>query len=243
MKKSIFLLSSSSVHGHGFLEFNREDIRNFFAGLSTPLLFVPFAAGKSEWNSYTAKVAHFFKTIDIPVTGIHTVAENDIFSKYQAIFIGGGNTFRLLRELQQRNLASRIRKAVQEDGMLYMGSSAGTNMATCSVRTTNDMPIVYPEGGFDAINLFPWQINPHYLDPDPTSKHMGETREQRIAEFHQENDTPVFGLREGSYISIAPDVHMTREIFIGGTAGARVFKKGRAPYEAPTETTFIFDEK
>lgn len=243
MKKSILLLSSSSVHGHGFLEFHREDIRSFFTGLSTPLLFVPFAAGKSEWNSYTAKVAHFFKTIDIPVTGIHTVAENDIFSQYKAIFIGGGNTFRLLRELQQRNLLTRIRKAVQAEGMLYMGSSAGTNMATCSIRTTNDMPIVYPEGGFDAINLFPWQINPHYLDPDPTSKHMGETREQRIAEFHQENDTPVFGLREGSYISIAPNVHVTREIFIGGTAGARVFKKGLPPYEAPTETTFIFDEK
>lgn len=242
MKKTILLLSSSSVHGHGFLEFHREDIRNFFAGFSTPVLFVPFAAGKDEWDNYTSKVADFFKTIDIPVTGIHAVADDKIFSDYKAIFIGGGNTFRLLRELQQRNLLTRIRKAVQEDGMRYMGSSAGTNMATCSIRTTNDMPIVYPEGGFDAINLFPWQINPHYLDPDPSSKHMGETREQRIAEFHQENDTPVFGLREGSYISIAPDVHTTREIFIGGTAGARIFLKGRPPYEAPTGTAFTFEK-
>ncbi|MBX2904672.1 MAG: dipeptidase PepE [Taibaiella sp.] len=242
MKKTIFLLSSSSVHGHGFLEFNREDIRTFFAGLSTPLLFVPFAAGRVEWDNYTAKVADFFKTIDIPVTGIHTVDDNKIFSEYKAIFIGGGNTFRLLRELQQRNLLTRIRKAVQVDGMLYMGSSAGTNMATCSIRTTNDMPIVYPDGGFDAINLFPWQINPHYLDPDPSSKHMGETREQRIAEFHQENDTPVFGLREGSYISIAPDVRETREIFIGGEPGARIFLKGRPPYEAPTAAPFTFEQ-
>ena len=243
MKKSIFLLSSSSVHGHGFLEHNRDDISRFFEGVSTPLLFVPFAAGKNEWDAYTAKAAGFFETIGIKVTGIHTVADERIFSDYAAIFIGGGNTFRLLRELQQRNLLTRIRRAVQEDGMRYMGSSAGTNMATCSIRTTNDMPIVYPEGGFDAINLFPWQINPHYLDPNPSSTHMGETREQRIAEFHQENDTPVFGLREGSYISIAPDVHMTKEIFIGGKPGARIFLKGKLPYEAPTDIPFTFAEK
>lgn len=240
MKNTIFLLSSSSVHGHGFLEYNREDIRTFFSGLATPLLFVPFAAARTEWDAYTQKVAAFFSTIGIEVRGIHTVDEDTIFTSYNAIFIGGGNTFRLLRELQQRSLLARIRKAVQGGGMRYMGSSAGTNMATKSIRTTNDMPIVYPEGGYDALNLFPWQINPHYLDPDPTGTHMGETREQRIAEFHQENDTPVFGLREGSYISVAPDVHTTGELYIGGRPGCRIFLPGRPPYEAQTETAFIF---
>ncbi len=240
MQNSILLLSSSVVHGYGFLEYSRDVITSFMSGLSTPLVFVPFAAGETEWDSYIDKVRTFFTTLGIEVKGIHTLTEEEIW-QHEAIFIGGGNTFRLLNELQQRNLLPGIRQAVLGGKMKYLGSSAGTNMATCSIRTTNDMPIIYPKDGFDALNLFTYQINPHYLDPEPESKHKGETRDQRIAEFHQENDTPVIGLREGSYISIATNFAETHEMYIGGTPGAKIFLKGKEPYEAPRETAFRLD--
>lgn len=240
MKKSIFLLSSSNVHGHGYLEYNKGALLSFLEGISTPILFVPFAAGKSEWDSYTAKIATFFAPAGIAVEGIHTVAADRIFTGFEVIFIGGGNTFRLLHQLQQANLLTGIREAVLTGRMSYIGSSAGTNMACKSIRTSNDMPIVYPEQGFEALDLFPYQVNAHYMDPDPNSSHMGETRAQRIAEFHQENDMPVIGLREGSYLHLAPDFRETNELFIGGSPGAKIFLKGKDPYEAITEEHFIF---
>lgn len=239
MQNSILLLSSSNVHGYGFLEYSRDVISQFMTGIKTPLLFVPYAAGKIEWDSYTEKVRNFFSTLDIPVTGIHTVAKERMFTDHEAIFVGGGNTFRLLNELQQQGLMSRIQEAVLAGSMRYMGSSAGTNLATKSICTTNDMPIVYPKDGFDGLNLFPYQINPHYLDPEPESKHKGETREQRIAEFHQENGTPVIGLREGAYISIGRDCGATKQLYIGGKPGAKIFEQGKTPYEAPVDKLFV----
>ena len=101
------------------------------------------------------------------------------------------------------------------------------------------MPIVYPAGGFDGLNLFTCQINPHYLDPDPDTSHKGETRDQRLAEFHQENDIPVVGLREGAYININTDFATTRELYIGGINGAKIFNRGKAPYEAPVNKKFV----
>jgi dipeptidase E len=108
--------------------------------------------------------------------------------------------------------------------MPYMGASAGTNIAAPTIRTTNDMPIVEPDG-FDALGLVPFQINPHYLDPDPQSRHMGETREERIREFLEENDRVVVGLREGAWLRIEGGEALLRG------AGARVFRRGEAPRE------------
>jgi dipeptidase E len=143
------------------------------------------------------------------------------------MFIGGGNTFRLLTLLHEKALIAPIRKRVAA-GMPYMGSSAGTNVASPTIKTTNDMPIVYPPT-FDALNLVPFQINPHYLDPDPASKHQGETREQRIREFHEMNETPVVGLREPALIRIDG---ARAELL--GDAGARLFKRGSQPVELAT---------
>jgi len=238
MQNSILLISSSAVHGYGFLEYNRDAVRAFVEGLTTPLLFVPYAGNKNEWDTYTGKVRAFFGTLNIPVVGIHTVPRESV-PDYGAVFIGGGNTFRLLNELQEQNLMPAIRAAVLAGSMRYMGSSAGSNMAGKTICTTNDMPIVYPKGGFDALNLFPYQLNPHYLDPEPGSKHKGETRDQRIAEFHQVNDTPVIGLREGAYLGMNIDVAETREMYVGGKPGAKIFLKGKAPYEAPREEKFV----
>lgn len=239
MKRSILLLSSSSVHGYGFLQHSRATILSFLDGLSTPVLFVPYAAGRPEWDDYTNKVRHFFTPLAISVTGIHTIAKEAI-TDFEVIFIGGGNTFRLLHTLQQQSLLPPIREAVMAGKMSYMGSSAGTNMAGKTICTTNDMPIIYPQGGFDALNLFPCQINPHYIDADPDSKHKGETREQRIAEYHQENDTPVIGLREGAYLHLNTNFATTKELFIGGEPGAKMFYKGKAPFDVAGNQKFVF---
>jgi len=227
MHYSILLLSSSSVHGYGYLEYNRDAITEFIAGLTTPLLFVPYAAHEDEWDAYTDKVRAFFATLQVPVAGIHTIPTAKI-KEYGAVFIGGGNTFRLLNRLQETGMMPAIRSAVQDGTMRYMGSSAGSNMAGKTICTTNDMPIIYPKLGFEALNLFPYQVNPHYLDPEPETKHKGETRDQRINEYHQENATPVIGLREGAYLGITPG----GEMYIGGAPGARIFEQGVKAWEA-----------
>ncbi len=190
MQKSILLISSSSVAGSGYLDPFEETIKNFLKDIRE-IIFVPYAADKTNWDTYTQKVRDRFKLFGIDVTGIHEV-ENNI-DNFKAIFIGGGNTFRLLGQLQQNNLLSKINNAVLNKGLRYIGSSAGSNVACKTICTTNDMPIIYPEKGFNAINLIPLQINPHYIDPDPNSTHMGETRDDRIEEFHEANDTPVVG--------------------------------------------------
>jgi len=237
----ILLISSSAVHGYGYLECNRDAIQELTKNITTPVLFVPYAAARSEWDDYTNKVGAFFQKLDIAVVGMHKVPREKIFTDYEVIFVGGGNTFRLLHTLQQQGLVQDIRDAVLAGKMKYMGSSAGTNLATRSICTTNDMPIVYPAGGFDGLNLFSYQINPHYLDPEPNSSHKGETRDQRLSEFHQENDTTVIGLREGAYININTDFAATRELYIGGINGAKIFKKGKAAYEALVNEPFVLE--
>jgi dipeptidase E len=151
----------------------------------------------------------------------------------EAVFVGGGNTFRLLKQMYELDLIEAIRERVR-GGLPYIGSSAGTNVATPSIRTTNDMPIVFPPT-FDALGLVPFQINPHYLDPDPGSTHKGETREDRIREFHEENTTPVVGLREGSMIRVEGDAAT-----LIGDRPARIFRRGEAPYELPVGSRIDF---
>jgi dipeptidase E len=142
----------------------------------------------------------------------------------EGIFIGGGNTFRLLKALYDTDALEPIRKRVTT-GMPYMGASAGSNVACPTIRTTNDMPIVEPRS-LDALGLFPWQINPHYLDPEPGSKHMGETREERLIQYLEENARPVIGLREGGIIRVE-----NGRATLKGTSGARIFRRGKEPEE------------
>jgi dipeptidase E len=142
-----------------------------------------------------------------------------------AIFIGGGNTFRLLKALQDRDLLDPIRRKVKS-GAPYIGSSAGSNVAGPTIKTTKDMPIVQPRS-FDSLGLVPFQISPHFQDPDPNSKHMGETQEERILQFLEENETPVAGIREGAWL-----ICENRAITLKGEAGARIFRRGEAPVEA-----------
>jgi dipeptidase E len=151
----------------------------------------------------------------------------------EAIFTGGGNTFVLVDQLLRLKLMSVIKQAVNH-GTLYLGSSAGSNITGLTMQTTNDMPIVYPSS-FQTIGLVPFNLNPHYLDPDPNSTHMGETRETRIKEFHAFNTQPVIGLREGSWLEVVGET-----ITLRGSLSARVFTANQVPYELETNSILAF---
>lgn len=219
MKRNLLLISNSTLHGSGYLDHCADEIKKFMSERKT-ILFVPYARPSGMTHDQYTKVARErFEKMEIKLSGIHEYPYPvEAVQKAEAIFIGGGNTFVLLLELYKTNIIKEIRKKVSE-GMPYIGTSAGSNVACKSVKTTNDMPIKYPPS-FDGINLVPFNINPHYIDPDPSSKHMGETRETRIKEFHFYNDECVIGLREGAMLLIADD-----KMTLKGSTGARLFKK------------------
>ena len=218
----ILLISNSTLFGSGYLDHAEAEIRDFLGDLKR-VLFVPFAL--FDRDAYSATAAERFKRMGYELTSVHN-ATNPLqaVADTEAIFIGGGNTFRLLKTLYDQSLLEPIRRRVA-GGMPYIGSSAGSNVAGPTIKTTNDMPIVQPPS-FDALGLVSFQLNPHYLDPDPDSKHMGETREKRIQEFLEENDTPVLGLREGAMARCEEG-----RIVLKGSTGARIFRRGHDPVE------------
>jgi len=213
----LLLLSNSTNHGEGYLDHAEAAIAEALGPVRT-ILFVPFALHDRE--AYAAKFAERMAAMGIEAEALST----DLTGRRQiesaaAVFVGGGNTFRLLKTLQDLALLAPLRERAL-GGMPYLGASAGINLACPTIRTTNDMPIVEPRG-FDALGLVPFQINPHYLDPAPGSTHMGETREQRLAEFLEENDRVVVGLREGAWIRAREG-----RVELGGARGARIFRRG-----------------
>ena len=214
----LLLISSSVVHGYGYLVHPEPEIRRFLAGRKT-VAFCPYAA--HDHDAYTAKVRERFAQMGFDVVPFAQLDRAD------AMFVGGGNTFRLLKKLQEQNLFDAIRQRVRA-GVPYIGSSAGSVITAPTIRTTNDMPIVECRS-LDALGLLRFQLNCHYLDPDPSSTHKGETREVRLNEFHEENATPVLGLREGSMLWVEDD-----DITLLGTKPARVFRRGQEPVELPS---------
>jgi dipeptidase E len=215
----LLLISSSNVHGHGYLDHAEPEIRRILEG-TRRVAFVPFAI--KDRAGYTAKVRERLMQMD--VAEVVQVENASNIATADAVFVGGGNTFRLLNELCVRKLIEPIRERVRA-GMPYVGSSAGTNIAAPTIKTTNDMPILCPPS-FDALGLVSYQINPHYLDPDPDSKHKGETREERIREFLEENDTPVVALREGTMLRVEDGTTT-----LLGLRPARIFRRGQEPVE------------
>lgn len=225
---NLLLLSTTSIHGQQYLHYCRETVAEFLPPGAT-VAFAPYAL--ADHDTYTDRVRTAFAPLGVSVTGLHTVANpTEMLSQVDAVFVGGGNSFRLLATLQRLQLIEPIRERVTAGALGYMGSSAGTNMACPTLRTTNDMPIVQPDS-FDSIGLIPFQINPHYQDPDPTSTHMGETREQRITQFLEDNDVPVLGLREGAWLR-----RQEGSLILHGTPGARLFQRGTPPIEYPHGT-------
>lgn len=224
-KRNLFLMSSSAVHGYEYLQHAERDLTSFFKKHSIKkVLFLPYAL--SDYDLYTAKVASVLEKWGFECEGIHTKPDPEAaVVEARAIFVGGGNTFLLLKTLYDLKLVEVIRLRVFNNSLLYVGSSAGTNVATKNIRTTNDMPIVFPPT-FDALALVPFNINPHYLDPEVGSTHKGETREERIEQFLEQNDTPVLGLREGSAVLVVGD-----KACLVGTREARVFRRECQPEE------------
>jgi dipeptidase E len=220
--KRVLLISNSTLHGSGYLDHAEAEIRDFLGDV-TRVLFVPFAL--FDRDTYASTAQKRFEKMGYDLSSIHTAANPvQAINETEAIFIGGGNTFRLLKTLYDFDLLDPLRERVAA-GMPYIGSSAGSNVAGPTIKTTNDMPIVQP-ASFNALGLVAFQLNPHYLDPDPNSKHMGETREERIIQFLEENDTPVIGLREGALLRIE-----NGQTILRGSTGARIFRKGCEPLE------------
>jgi dipeptidase E len=228
MSKRLLLISNSTLHGSGYLDHAEPELRDTLASIKR-VLFVPFAL--YDRDAYAATARMRFAAMGYELDSIHEAADAvKAVEAAAAIFIGGGNTFRLLDSLYRANLLLPIRRRVEE-GMLYIGSSAGSVVAAPTIRTTNDMPIVQPPT-FDSLSLISFQINAHYLDADPNSTHMGETREERLNQFLEENATPVVGLREGCMIRVEQGVHKLK-----GQTGARIFRRGFVPIEVASGST------
>lgn len=220
--RRLLLVSNSTLHGSGYLDHCAAQIALHLRGV-TRVLFVPYAL--LDRDGYAAQVRLRFLAMGYQLESIHEAADpRAAVRDAEAVFIGGGNTFRLLRELYAHDLLGLLRERVRS-GMPYIGSSAGSNVACLTIGTTNDMPIVQPPS-FEALGLVPFNLNPHYLDPDPSSKHMGETREVRIRQFHEENPQPVIGLREGAMLHV-----LDQQMTLLGVTGARIFRRGRDPEE------------
>jgi len=218
----LLLISNSTVHGQGYLDHVEGEIRDF-VGNRTRLVFVPYAL--HDRRAYCAQAESRLTRLGFEFTSAHDVSNaSRAIEQSEVIFVGGGNTFRLLHELQKNCLIEPIHRAMR-NGALYIGSSAGSIVACPSLKTTKDMPVVQPMS-FEALALVPFQISPHYLDPDPNSSHMGETQEQRILQFLEENEEPVIGLREGSFLRVEHEAVMLK-----GPHSARIFRWGAAPVE------------
>ena len=221
----MILASTSTIHGSGYLEYLNPTLEAHFKEVET-VTFIPFARpGGISYDRYTELASIAFAKINKKVIGIHTAKNRkEALLNGEAIFIGGGNTFELLNQLYQQELLEDLTNVI-ENGIPYLGTSAGSNICGLNIKNTNDMPIIYPPS-FDALGTIPFNINAHYLDPLQGSKHMGETRETRIKEFHVFNETPVLGLREGSWISVEGD-----EITLKGKHTARLFQKDKEAVE------------
>jgi len=229
--RRLLLISNSTQHGGGYLDHCEAEIRAFLGNvgpgrIGAPVervLFVPFAL--ADRDGYAATARERFTRMGFELDSVHRAQDAvQAVRQAQAIFVGGGNTFRLLDRLQRVGLIGPIRERVT-GGMPYLGSSAGSNVACPTIRTSNDMPIVEPTG-FEALDLVPFQINPHYLDPEPGSTHQGETREERLMQFLEENDRVVIALREGSLLRVEGD-----EMELRGTTHARIFRRATKPRE------------
>jgi dipeptidase E len=224
----LLIVSTSKIHGSAYMAYLENEVKDFFSGCDE-ILFIPYARpGGISWDAYTELVRDAFAKMQIRVRGVHEYSDpQEAMKQAKGIFTGGGNTFVLLKTLYDLGLMDTLRNVVRSGKAAYMGSSAGSNLTGLSICTTNDMPIVYPPS-FEALGFVPVNINPHYMDPVPNSTHMGETRAQRIAEFHHFNAQPVWGLREGSWLRVEGAA-----VQLKGPHTARLFRAGVPPIEVP----------
>ena len=221
----MILASTSTIHGSTYLDYIKDEVKVLFSN-SKKIIFIPYARPDGlTHEKYTKLASNFFIKLGIEVNGIHEYKDlKKAIKNTDGIFIGGGNSFLLLKNLIDNDLINYLKEAI-ESGKPYLGTSAGINICGPSIGTSNDMPIIHPTS-FKGLNIIPFNINPHYLNAITGSKHMGETRETRIKEFHFFNSQIVIGLREGSYLSV-----LGEKIILKGNKSARVFEQNKKPYE------------
>lgn len=223
--KNCIIASTSTLYNGSYLEYLLPELQILFKNCKT-VIFLPFArpSGISH-EEYTSKVTEAFNKINIMIKGIHTFEnQKEALQNAEGIFTGGGNTFLLVSQLYKNDLMNTLANTVKK-GVPYLGTSAGSNICGLTMQTTNDMPIVYPPS-FQTLGIIPFNLNPHYLNADDQSKHMGETRETRIKEFHAFNSLPVLGLREGSWLEVKGN-----SITLKGELSARLFRQNYTPEE------------
>lgn len=222
MQGDLLLISNSTNPGEGYLDHCAPALKAHFSA-SKRVAFVPYAL--YDLDAYANLAEERFGDMGLTLRSVHRARDAvSELAQSDGVFVGGGNSFRLLAKVRKLGLLEAVRSAVEE-GMPYSGASAGSNLACPTIKTTNDMPIVDP-GGLQALGIFPYQINPHYVDRDPDVAHGGETREQRIAEFHEENELPVIGLYEGAMLE-----RESGRSVLQGKAGARLFRRGQSTAE------------
>lgn len=230
----LLLISNSTMAGEPYLDYPKHEIKKFLGDKPIKALFIPYAAVTFSFDDYCEKVENRFAEVGHHVVGIHTF-DNSVkaVEEAEAIVVGGGNTWQLVRMMHDNKLMEPIRKKIAA-GMPYIGWSAGSNVACPTLRTTNDMPIIDPTN-FNCLNVIPFQINPHYLDANPEG-HGGETREERIKEFIEINpDVYVAGLREGCMFK-----YENNKLELIGNRPCRIFKKGKETKELEAGEDFNF---
>jgi len=228
--KNIIIASTSTVYGSDYLEYLLPQISKLYNDVKE-VLFIPFAQPSGlSYKDYTAIAKKAFSKINISIKGIQEFENKEhAIINAKGIFVGGGNTFLLVSTLYKFKLMSILKLAI-ENGTPYLGTSAGSNICGLTMQNTNDMPIIYPPS-FKTLGVIPFNINPHYLNPDSNSKHKGETRETRIKEYHTLNKIPVLGLREGSWLRIK-----SGNIILKGPLSARLFSQNKIPKEIESNT-------
>ena len=232
--KNILIASTSTLANQNYLDYLLPELQLHFQNCNT-IMFIPYARpGCISHEEYTAMVGLAFAKINKKIIGIHEFEDAaQALKNAEGIFTGGGSTFVLVSQLYKNN-CMEILSEVVKNGTPYLGTSAGSNICGLTMQTTNDMPIVYPPS-FKTLGLVPFNLNPHYLDPDTNSKHMGETRETRIKEFHAYNSVPVLGLREGSWLDVKGDT-----VILKGDLTARLFRQNQIPEELKSGTDLRF---
>lgn len=228
--KNCIIASTSTLHAGTYLEYLLPELKLLFKDCKS-ILLIPYAQpGGISLPDYTEKVRQAFAKINIGVRGLHEFENpKNAISEATGIVTGGGNTFLLLSRLYQLDVMDALAEAIKS-GTPYLGTSAGSNICGLTIQTTNDMPIIYPPS-FQALGILPFNLNPHYLDSNPSSTHMGETREMRINEFHQFNSAPVLGLREGSWLQLKGT-----KLVLKGELTARLFRQNQTPEEVASAT-------
>lgn len=230
----LLLISNSTNPGEPYLDYPKIKIREFLGPKPVKALFIPYAAVTFTYEDYEEKVAERFREIGHEIISIHHFRDHAAAVKEaEAIVVGGGNTWKLLKTIRDNDLVDIVRQKVFS-GTPFIGWSAGSNVACPTIMTTNDMPVVEPDS-FEAFNLIPFQINPHYIDSNPAG-HAGETREQRIIEFIEINpEVFVAGLREGTMLILEG-----KNLTLSGPRNIRIFKKGELAKEMSQGDDFSF---